>query len=208
MDAAEALLDFWFGEITDGFADDDHRRLWFAGGKAFDDTCRIEFSSLAAQAAEGVLDHWQEQPRSCLAFILLCDQLPRNIHRGRPLAFATDGPALNAARTGVESGLDRVLEFDERAFFYMPFEHSESLIDQHTCVGLFTQLTDETPPGFRHHTGGYLRFAQQHRDIIQRFGRFPHRNAILRRDTTVEEAEFLQNGNDFGQSSPKNTSKQ
>lgn len=200
MDAAEDLLTFWFGGLTDGFADDAHRRLWFLGGEAFDETCRIRFASLAAQAASGELDEWQAEPRSCLAFILLCDQIPRNIHRGRPLAFATDGPALNAARTGVESGLDRVLDYDERAFFYLPFEHSESLLDQHTCVGLFAHLCDETPEGFRHHTGDTLRYAHLHRDIIEHYGRFPHRNAVLGRDSTPEEVAFLEKGNDFGQS--------
>ena len=86
------------------------------------------------------------------------------------------------------------------AFFTCPFEHSESLIDQHTCVGLFTQLRDATPSGFRHLTGGYLQFAHQHRDIIARFGRFPHRNSVLGRKSTAAELEYLEHGNSFGQS--------
>lgn len=200
MDEAEQVLTFWFGSLADGFADDAHRGLWFGGGTKFDQACEKACASLAVRAADGDLDHWQDAPRSCLAFIILCDQIPRNIHRGRPLAFATDGPALNAARAGVQSGLDRELGFDERCFFYLPFEHSEQLLDQHTCVGLFSQLRDQTPEGFRHHTGDYLRYAHQHRDIIQRFGRFPHRNAILGRTSTPAEAEFLEQGNDFGQS--------
>ena len=196
---AEALLEFWFGSLTDGFADDAHRARWFSGGAAFDDDCRKDFSSLAARAADGDLDHWLNEARSCLAFILLTDQLPRNIHRGTPMAFAADGPALNAARNGVETGIDRELGYDERCFFYLPFEHSESLLDQHTCVGLFTQLRDETPNGFRHHTGSYLQFAHQHRDIITRFGRFPHRNSVLGRASTPAELEYLEHGPSFGQ---------
>ena len=197
---SEALLEFWFGTLTDGFADDAHRQQWFSGGPPFDDICRQAYSSLAARAADGDLDHWLGNPRSCLAFILLTDQIPRNIHRGSPMAFATDGPALNAARIGVEAGFDRQLRYDERCFFYLPFEHSESLIDQHTCVGLFTQLRDQTPSGFRHHTGGYLQFAHQHRDIIARFGRFPHRNSVLGRQSSAAELEFLEKGPTFGQS--------
>lgn len=195
----QTLLAFWFGELSDGFADDSHRERWFSGGPAFDDECRQNFSILAARAADGELDHWLTEARSCLAFILLTDQVPRNIHRGTPMAFATDGPALNAARNGVETGLDRLLGLDERCFFYLPFEHSESLIDQHTCVGLFTQLRDETPNGFRHHTGSYLQFAHQHRDIITRFGRFPHRNGVLGRHSTAPELEYLEHGSTFGQ---------
>ncbi len=197
---AQALLDFWFGPQTDGFSDSDHRQRWFSGGPGFDDDCRKNFSSLAAQAADGDLNDWLTDARSCLAFILLTDQIPRNIHRSTPMAFATDGPALNAARLGIESGFDRTLGFDERCFFYLPFEHSESLIDQHTCVGLFTQLRDETPNGFRHHTGNYLQFAHQHRDIIARFGRFPHRNSVLGRTSTASELNYLEQGPDFGQS--------
>lgn len=194
------LLLFWFGELTDGFADPAHREKWFSGGPAFDDDCRSRFSSLAARATDGDLDHWLTGARSCLAFILLTDQIPRNIHRGTAMAFATDGPALNAARIGVEAGFDRSLSFDERCFFYLPFEHSESLIDQHTCVGLFTQLRDESPDGFRHHTGNYLKFAHQHRDIIARFHRFPHRNGVLDRTSTAAELEYLKAGSTFGQS--------
>jgi uncharacterized protein (DUF924 family) len=99
----------------------------------------------------------------------------------------------------VAGGADRSLALDERCFFYLPFEHSENLVDQHTCVGLFTDLRDETPEGFRHLTGGYLRHAHQHRDIVKRFGRFPHRNRILDRITTAAEVAFLEDGNDFGQ---------
>ena len=91
MDEAEQVLTFWFGSLADGFADDAHRGLWFGGGTKFDQACEKACASLAVRAADGDLDHWQDAPRSCLAFIILCDQIPRNIHRGRPLAFATDG---------------------------------------------------------------------------------------------------------------------
>lgn len=199
-DAAGELLDFWFGVIADGFADDAHRNRWFGGGASFDEECRLRYGGLAAAAANGELDDWLDWPRARLAYILLTDQIPRNIHRGAAQAFAADAAALNAARSGVEARMDLTLTLDERCFFYMPFEHSESLVDQHTCVGLFTSLRDATPEGSRHLTGGYLRYAQQHRDILTRFGRFPHRNTVLGRASTPEELAFLEHGPTFGQS--------
>lgn len=198
--AAERLLLFWFGELTDGFADAPHRARWFSGGEEFDKECRVEFSSLAAQAANGDLEHWLDEPRSRLAYILLCDQIPRNIYRGEALAFATDGAALIAARTGIEAGMDRPLAYDERNFCYLPFEHSESLVDQHASVGLFMNLKDDTLEPFRDRADSSLRYARQHRDIVQRFGRFPHRNKVLGRKSTAAESAFLQDGPAFGQS--------
>jgi uncharacterized protein (DUF924 family) len=200
MNDAEQLLHFWFGKVRDGFADDEHRARWFNGGVVFDEECRVAFASLAARAADGDLESWLETPRTRLAYLLVCDQIPRNIYRGEALAFATDGPALNAARTGVEAGMDRSLGFDERSFFYLPFEHSENLVDQHTCVGLFSELRDQTPDGHRHVTGSCLRYAHQHRDILLRFGRFPHRNEVLGRSSTSAELAFLEQGHSFGQS--------
>jgi uncharacterized protein (DUF924 family) len=197
---AERLLLFWFGALSDGFADSTHRARWFSGGVEFDNSCRVEFSSLATQAANGDLEHWLDEPRSRLAYVLLCDQIPRNIYRGEALAFATDGAALIAARTGIEAGMDRALAYDERNFCYLPFEHSESLVDQHTSVGLFMNLCDDTPEGFRDRTGSSLRYARQHRNIVQRFGRFPHRNKVLGRKSSAAELAFLQDGPAFGQS--------
>lgn len=200
---SRALLDFWFGQLNGGFSDDAHRRNWFSGGLQFDEICRASYSTLAESAAEGDLVDWLDSPDSRLAFILLCDQLPRNLYRGEARAFATDSAALHAARTGVEAGMDRDLQFDERAFFYMPFEHSESMVDQQTCVGLFSELRDETPDGFRQFSGNFLQFAHQHRDLLRGFGRFPHRNAVLGRKSTADELTYLADGNDFGQSKPQ-----
>jgi uncharacterized protein (DUF924 family) len=129
--------------------------------------------------------------RDTLAFIIACDQLPRNIHRGLAAAFAWDDLALDLARHGIEAGLDRELTIDERSFFYMPYMHSESLCVQHTSVRLFTYLRDDTPAGFRRHSGAFLRSAMRHRDIVQRFGRFPYRNAALSRTSTIEELAWL-----------------
>ncbi|MCZ6618008.1 MAG: DUF924 domain-containing protein [Gammaproteobacteria bacterium] len=195
----DAVLNFWFGSLDEGFADDAHRRLWFNGGAEMDLEVRDRFQHLSVAAEDGSLSPWLEQINGSLAFILVCDQFPRNIFRGERAAFAYDGLALEAARNGVESGLDLELGYDERAFFYMPFEHSERLTDQKAAVDLFTRLRDESPPARQNLTGNNLRHAQQHRDIIARFGRFPHRNVVLGRDSSDEELAFIAGGAGFGQ---------
>ena len=193
------LLDFWFGDLTGGIAADSIRRQWFQPDPAFDTQCSAEFSGLLAPAAAGELAAWLDTPRGRLAFIVLTDQLPRNIYRGKAEAYAWDPLALDAARQGVAQGDDRALEWDERSFFYMPFEHSEEILDQHLAVGLFNNLRDASPKNLREITGNNLRYAQQHRDIIMRFGRFPHRNALLQRKSSSEEADFIAAGDGFGQ---------
>jgi len=200
MTAFDPLLDYWFGELTGEFADDTHRQRWFNGGVAFDNALRDEFGHLIEAAHADELAHWLETPRGRLAYVLACDQLPRNIFRSDRQAFGTDHLALAVARDSIEAGADLDLRLDERSFLYMPFEHSENLIDQHTSVGLFMALRDDTPGGKRQLTGGSLRYAQQHRDIIIRFGRFPHRNEILDRVSTPQEATFVADGHGFGQS--------
>lgn len=189
--AADQLLNFWFGQLEDGFADDVHRQRWFMGGDEFDSACRTQFGALQDQAHAGALDHWTSSPRGMLALILLCDQIPRNIFRNDARAFRTDPLALAAAHQGVVAGFDRQLGFDERAFCYLPFEHSENLLHQHTAVGLYTLLRDETPQGKRHLTGNYLQHAHQHRDTIIRFDRFPYRNAALGRTNSAAETQYL-----------------
>lgn len=190
-DQARRLLEFWFGELSEGFADEAHRQRWFLGGPEFDVLCRNAFTTLYEQATSGELNHWLDSAHGSLAVILLCDQLPRNIFRNDPRAFATDPIALDIAKTLVNDGHDQRLEFDERAFCYLPLEHSESLLDQHTAVGLFSALRDSTPQGQRHLTGNYLKHAHQHRDTIARFGRFPFRNAVLGRTSTSEELDYI-----------------
>lgn len=195
----ETVLQFWFGQLEDGVASPAQRQLWFVSDPEFDARCTAEFASWLSAAAEGQLDAWLENPRTTLAFIVLCDQLPRNIHRGTAQAFAWDPLALRAAHQGIEAGFDQTLAWDERAFFYMPFEHSERVLDQHLAVGLFTSLRDQIPTQHKSNAGNNLRFAQQHRDIILRFGRFPHRNAVLDRTSTAEELTYIADSDGFGQ---------
>jgi uncharacterized protein (DUF924 family) len=195
----ERVLDFWFGEMTDGFCSAATRRRWFAADPAFDQEIVAQFARLLEEAARGALTGWLDEARSNLALVIITDQFSRQVHRGSRDAFATDALARDAARAGIERGHDRSFSIDERSFFYLPFEHSESRVDQHTSVGLFTQLVEDTPVSHRAIAEESLRFARGHRDIVTRFGRFPHRNACLGRASSEAEQEFLRKASRFGQ---------
>ncbi len=198
-----ALLEFWFGTQSQGLAKPETRQRWFSGDPEFDAECRAFTGELelAATGLQGALSEWLTNPRGTLAYIVLCDQIPRNVYRSSAKAFAWDSLALAAAKAAVSSGYDRELTPDERGFVYMPFEHSEDVLDQHTSVGLFACLRDSVraPDNARQAMGDKLRWAHQHRDIILEFGRFPHRNAVLGRPSTKQELEYLENGTSFGQ---------
>lgn len=200
MTSPDEVLGYWFGELRDGIADQAHRKRWFQPDAAVDAEIRDRFGALLTAAANGELTAWRDTPVTALALAIVCDQFPRQVHRGSARAFETDRLGLETARQVVDGGGDAALAFDERAFLYMPFEHSESRLDQHTAVGLFTALLDDAPDGYRHHAESFLDYARQHRDIVRRFGRFPHRNRVLGRAATAEEAAFLETASDFGQS--------
>ncbi len=195
----EDVLEFWFGTMTDGVCSAATRRRWFAADPAFDREITERFAPLLEGAAGGALSHWLAEARGRLAFIIVTDQFSRQIHRGLREAFETDKLAVAAARDGIDLRHDRLLSIDERSFFYMPFKHSESLVDQHTSVELFTQLADETRPAHRAVADNALRYALNHRDIVDRFGRFPHRNECLGRASTDAEVAFLRDASRFGQ---------
>jgi uncharacterized protein (DUF924 family) len=183
MERVEEILRFWF------WASDTERRdprVWFVADAAFDQACQAGFLDDHERAAAGELNHWRDGPRSTLALILLLDQLPRNMFRGTPRAYATDSQALSAAQHAVARGFDRALIATERVFVYLPFEHSENLDAQREAVRLLRTLADQDPS-----VSGYLEYAERYLEIIRRFGRFPHRNAILGRTSTPEEAAFL-----------------
>jgi uncharacterized protein (DUF924 family) len=150
------------------------------------------FGAAASAAAAGVLDHWTGSPRGRLALILLVDQLPRAIHRDTPEAFAQDDSARKTAAQGLESGADRLLRPIERLFFYLPFEHSEDLEDQDRSVELFHELALSVPEEQCPTFAAFVDYAKRHREVIVRFGRFPHRNRILGRESTAEEIAFLE----------------
>jgi uncharacterized protein (DUF924 family) len=158
-------------------------KAWFTKDETFDGRCR-GFEAEHHAAARGELAHWEQDAEGALALMILLDQLPRNVFRGSPHAFATDGLAQAIAARAIERQLDAATDTDMRFFFYMPFEHAEDVQMQERCVQLFTNLGD----------ANYLKYAIVHRDIIARFGRFPHRNAILGRKSTPEELQFLAEG--------------
>jgi uncharacterized protein (DUF924 family) len=193
------VLDFWFGPLSDGIAAPAQRQRWFAGGADFDAEIGARFGSLIDAAAAGELNDWRATPQGVLAFVLVTDQFSRQVFRGTARAFATDGLALAAAWAAVAKGDDRRLGIDERAFLYLPFEHSEAITDQDESVRLFGRLHDGAPTAARAFTASYLSHATAHREIIARFGRFPHRNSALGRASTPEEALYLETASGFGQ---------
>ena len=196
---AQAIVDFWFGPLpTEAPWPDERSRMWWRKDADFDDRCRDRFRSLHTEGAAGDLDHWREGPVECLALIILLDQLSRNMFRGTPQAFAQDPQALSAAVAGLDEGLDRGLHPAQRCFFRMPLMHSESLEHQQRCVKEFARLVETAPEACRQQLQNNLRFAERHRDIVARFGRFPHRNRILGRQSTAQELAFLtQPGSSF-----------
>lgn len=177
------ILDFWFSDRA--------RPLWFVRDAAFDAEIRAGFEASHKAAAAGRLQPWEGAAESSLALVLLLDQFPRNIHRDSPKAFAADPLARGVAERAIARGFDRALDFHRRSFLYLPFEHSESLADQERGVGLFRALAEEQSGALRDQGFELLKYAERHCEIIARFGRFPHRNQILGRETTAEEAAFL-----------------
>ena len=180
---APQILQFWFGEGADyGKA---HKR-WFEKNRAFDAEVTQRFGALHEEMRAGKHRDWLDEPRSALARIIVLDQFPRHIHRGTALAFSTDAQALAAAQHMVAEGWDLNMLPVERMFAYLPFEHSEALADQDRACELCAPL------GAFSETAEVPRYAEAHRDIVRRFGRFPHRNAALGRASTPEEVEFLE----------------
>ena len=160
---------------------------WFNGGDAFDAQCRERFLDAHFAAARREREEWIGSADGALALLLLLDQIPRNVFRGSGHAFATDPLALHYAGRAVEAGLDLLVEPTLRAFVYMPFEHSEALADQHRAVELFTKLGNAES----------LKYAHAHLDVIEKFGRFPHRNRALGRTSTPQEQAWLDAGGGF-----------
>ncbi|MBD1916952.1 MULTISPECIES: DUF924 family protein [Cyanophyceae] len=190
----QEILRFWFGDPEESSSEyGQQRRVWFKKDPVFDGTIRRQFLTDYEQASTGALATWRQKPRSCLALVILLDQFPRNLFRGEARSFATDRVAQDTAYYALAQGYDQQVLPVERIFFYLPLEHSENLADQERSVVLVRSLY-ATHPEFE----STLDYALRHREVIQRFGRFPHRNQILGRETTPDEAEFLrQRGSRF-----------
>jgi len=188
----QQLLDWWFGQ--GGTARDiveEKHGLWFGYKPEQDDEARQRFGDLCQQALAGGLQQWADAAQGWLALTLLLDQLPRMIHRGTPLAFAGDARAQQLVRDGLERGRDESLAPIERVFIYLVLEHAENLQSQDLAVARFAELRDLAEEEGRPAFEGFLDFAERHRDVIDRFGRFPHRNAILGRASSEAERTFL-----------------
>ncbi|MDH3229536.1 MAG: DUF924 domain-containing protein [Alphaproteobacteria bacterium] len=170
---AETVLGFWFNETE--------RENWFRKDDAFDEAVRRRFAEVYRRAAAGQLDEWRDTPRGCVALVIVLDQFPRNMFRGDARSFATDAAARTVLRHALDGGFDRGLTVPEKQFLYMPLQHSEDAADQALSVELNAATGD----------ADLLKWAEAHQRIVGRFGRFPHRNKMLGRETTPEEAEFL-----------------
>jgi uncharacterized protein (DUF924 family) len=173
------VLDFWFG-APDSRERGLPRKAWFQKSEPFDSEIRRRFLATWERAARGELESWLATPLASLALVIVLDQFPRNMFRGTVRSFSSDLVALAAARRMIERGFDRLLSLEERSFAYLPFVHAEDLAAQRRSLALFQPLDP-----------GYVESARRHYEIIARFGRFPHRNAILGRESTAEEIEFL-----------------
>lgn len=170
---AQALLDFWFSPRVE--------KLWFRSTPQFDNELRDAYLATYTAACRGDLDDWAATAAGALALVILFDQVPLNIFRGQAQSFATEARARAVAAAVIASGMDRALSDTQKVFLYLPFMHSEDLSDQDRSVELFTAAG----------LSNNLRFAKHHREIVRRFGRFPHRNAILGRESTAEELTWL-----------------
>lgn len=182
--SAGEVLDFWFGREGEPEYGQ-FREEWFRKDPEFDARITQQFADLYEEAASGNLDGWRDDAESCLALVIVLDQFPRNMFRGDGRTHAADGKALGASQYAVEHALDRELPAFQRMFLYMPFMHSENAEDQRRSVELFERLAGEKG------APDVVSYAAGHKEIVDRFGRFPHRNEILGRETTPEEAEFL-----------------
>ena len=179
MKTAKDIRDFWFADTVQPY--------WFARSDEVDARIKTDFAETYEAAHRGDLDPWMENAADALSLVIALDQFPRTLFRGSGRSFESNDIALTHARTALDHGYDQDLSETERQFFYLPFMHSEVLADQDRSVTLYKALGNENA----------LDFAHQHRDIIAQFGRFPHRNAVLGRDDTPEEAEFLKTHSGF-----------
>jgi uncharacterized protein (DUF924 family) len=205
MNGPNDILDYWFGQGTfDPARLTERSAFWFGGDGpaaqlARDGEIREKLEPLLLRAARGEFDSWAATPRRRLALILLFDQVPRNIYRGTAQAFAFDARALALSFEGLQLAADQALDPVERIFFYLPLEHAESMEAQDAAVRAFERLVADAPADLREFLAYTAKYAYRHRDVIAKFGRFPHRNEALRREATAAEIEYLASGGErFG----------
>jgi uncharacterized protein (DUF924 family) len=194
----QAVLDFWLGTLdANGHADPDHARRWWQKDAALDREIIERAGALHEEIVKRQHEDWLDDPRGRLAYVIVLDQFSRNMFRNSPRAFAADAQALAAATDGVARGHDKALAADERSFLYMPFMHAEELAMQDRALALYAALAADAPAGLAERRAGAVKYAEKHREVIARFGRFPHRNGALGRTSTAEEWEYLKAGGEF-----------
>jgi uncharacterized protein (DUF924 family) len=195
------ILAFWFADAHRGPAETQARQaFWFSGDTAVDAAIRDRYLPFMEAAQRGDLAGWSAEPNHALALVLLLDQFPRNAWRGTARAFSGDVLALATARAAVEAGFLERIELAQRAFLLLPYEHSESRADQRESLRLFSALRAGAPAPWHALFDGYLHYAREHSAIVERFGRFPHRNRVLGRESTPDERAWLEAGGaSFGQ---------
>lgn len=197
---AHMVLDFWLGDgIERGWPTQDLGERWFGGAQTLDREIDARFGALVREALAGGLREWEDEPLSRLAFVILLDQFPRNIFRGTAQAFAGDARAQALVLDALDRGFDARLPWVGRVFLLMPLMHAENLALQRRCVQGFEELVANAPQAIGKEIEGNLRFAKSHFELIERFGRFPYRNAVLGRKSSEAELEFLQHGPRYGQ---------
>ena len=196
MTDSQEILQFWFGDENELQAiSDKQSALWWGKNDQTDATIKEKYSGLVEAASAGNLEHWKSEAESCLAYVLLLDQFSRNIYRGTAAAFANDARALSTTLDGLKSGLDKKLSPMQRVFFYLPLEHSESLAMQELSLHQFKNLQHDDNAEHPEIFSKFYQFAEAHYRIIKKFDRYPHRNAMLGRQSSAEELAFLQQPN-------------
>jgi uncharacterized protein (DUF924 family) len=201
QETPEDILTFWFADAVGDPAKAMQRQsFWFQADAAVDESISQRFSASVRFAARGEFTAWEHAPQSCLALVILLDQFPRNLYRGRPEAFQYDSRALDVASQGVAAGYLAQLSSIEQCIFVLPYEHSEAVSVQRAGIELFEQIVDGANPEWEPSARVSLHFARKHLEIVERFGRFPHRNAVLGRPSTAAERAYLEGGGEsFGQ---------
>lgn len=196
-----AVHAYWFGDTSD-WAETVARNSarWFQHGAKLDDEIRERFGEAVDRARDGALEHWQDRPETILALVLLLDQFPRHVFRGSAEAFASDDQALATCRHGIDRGLDERLASVEQSFFYLPLQHAEDREVQALSVRMMQLRTEQAPDALQAYMRNSLGYAESHRQIVERFGRYPHRNQALSRQSTPQEQAYLDGGGRrFGQ---------
>ncbi|MDK1024320.1 MAG: DUF924 family protein [Gammaproteobacteria bacterium] len=197
----EDIIEFWFSDSLDSPESARNRsKFWYVSNSVTDDEIRTQFGPVLEAAHNGLISDWEASPEGALALVILLDQFSRNIYRGDAKAYSGDELALAIAKRAVQSGFDQDLPGLQRLFLYHPLHHSEQISDQEKAVALFQNVEDQSPEDWREFLHGFTKFAIHHKDVVTRFGRFPHRNKILHRRNTKEEQAYLDGGaSSYGQ---------